>query len=129
MLASALAARLTIDRALEPLASVTAIATQITRASDLQRRLPVGDLADDEIGELVQAFNQTLERLEVLFTAQQRFMADVSHDLRTPLTVIKGNAGLLRKMKQIDQELLLEIEREVDRLTRMVEELLLLAQV
>ena len=129
MLASALAAGLIIDRALEPLASVTAIATQITRASDLQRRLPVGDLAEDEIGELVLAFNETLERLEVLFTTQQRFMADVSHDLRTPLTVIKGNAGLLRKMKQIDQELLLEIEREVDRLTRMVEELLLLAQV
>jgi signal transduction histidine kinase len=52
----------------------------------------------------------------------------VSHELRTPLTVIKGNVGLLRRMGVGDEESLGSIEAEVDRLTRLVGDLLLLAQ-
>ncbi len=82
----------------------------------------------DEIGEFINAFNQTLGRLEKLFSAQRRFMADVSHELRTPLTVINGNVGLMRRMRQVDEESLASIEDEVERLTRLVGDLLLLAQ-
>ena len=60
--------------------------------------------------------------------SQQRFLADVSHELRTPLTVIKANADLLRMMNKIDLESLNSIKDETDRLTRMVGDLLLLAQ-
>ena len=73
-------------------------------------------------------FNQTLVRLERLFNAQRRFLADVSHELRTPLTVIKGNVGLMRIMHTFDEESLDSIESEVDRLTRLVGDLLLMAQ-
>jgi signal transduction histidine kinase len=83
---------------------------------------------NDEIGEVILTFNQTLVRLERLFTAQRRFLADVSHELRTPLTVIKGNVGLMRMMKELDEESLTSIESEVDRLTRLVGDLLMMAQ-
>ena len=80
------------------------------------------------MGQLIAAFNQTLGRLENLFNTQRRFLADVGHELRTPLTVIKGNVDLMRRMNTMDQESLESIVSEVDRLTRMVGDLLLLAQ-
>jgi signal transduction histidine kinase len=113
---------------LSPLGVITQVATQIIRADDLSRRIPVATQRDDEVGQLIQAFNQTLERLENLFNAQRRFLADVSHELRTPLTVIKGNVGLMRKFGEMDDESLSGIESEVDRLTRLVGDLLLLSQ-
>lgn len=128
VLVSALISWWIIGRALAPLETMTRIATQVTRADDLQRRIPLHGSPEDEVGQLIQAFNQTLERLEKLFSTQRRFLADVSHELRTPLTVIKGNVGLLRRMGCADPESLDSIEQEVDRLTRLVGDLLLLAQ-
>ncbi len=128
VLVSALISWLIIGHALAPLETMTRIATQVTRADDLQRRIPLQGSAEDEVGQLIQAFNQTLERLEKLFSTQRRFLADVSHELRTPLTVIKGNVGLLRRLGGADSEALDSIEQEVDRLTRLVGDLLLLAQ-
>jgi two-component system, OmpR family, sensor kinase len=115
-------------QALAPLEKATETALSITKADDLSRRIPNPEHSQNEVGILITAFNQTLDRLEQLFTAQKRFVADVSHELRTPLTVIKGNVGLVRKMKKPDEESLQSIESEVDRLTRMVGDLLLLAQ-
>jgi two-component system OmpR family sensor kinase len=115
-------------RSLSPLESVTQTALQITRADDLSRRIPYQGPTDDEIGQLIDAFNQTLGRLEHLFLTQRRFVADVGHELRTPLTVIKGNITLMRKIGCSDEESLSSVEDEVDRLTRMVGDLLLLAQ-
>lgn len=125
---SGLAAWMVTGRELAPLEMVTNVATQITKADDLSRRIPLNRTPDDEVGRLIQAFNDTLERLEQLFNRQRRFLADVSHELRTPLTVIKGNVGLIRKVGEADEESLQGIEQEVDRLTRMVGDLLLLAQ-
>ena len=115
-------------RSLSPLKSVTQTALQITRADDLSRRIPYQGPTDDEIGQLIDAFNQTLGRLENLFHTQRRFVADVGHELRTPLTVIKGNIALMRKMGCSDEESLNSVEDEVDRMTRMVGDLLLLAR-
>jgi two-component system OmpR family sensor kinase len=127
MLLSGVAAWVMTGRALAPLSTMTQVATQITRADDLSRRISLPKRSDDEVGELIGAFNATLERLEQLFNMQRRFLADVSHELRTPLTVIKGNVGLVRKFG-VDEESLSSIENEVDRLTRMVGDLLLLAK-
>ena len=127
MLLSGVAAWVMTGRALAPLSTMTQVATQITRADDLSRRISLPSRSDDEVGELIGAFNATLERLEQLFNMQRRFLADVSHELRTPLTVIKGNVGLVRKFGT-DEESLSSIENEVDRLTRMVGDLLLLAK-
>ena len=129
ILLSSLAAWVAIGRALEPLSTMAQIASHITRADDLQYRIPLsGTRPDDEVGILIRVFNQTLERLENLFNTQRRFLTDVSHELRTPLTVIKGNISLIKKLKQADEESLAVIDSEVDRLTRLVGNLLLLAQ-
>ncbi|HSG24895.1 MAG TPA: HAMP domain-containing sensor histidine kinase [Anaerolineales bacterium] len=118
----------TAHSALIPLATVTQIASEITRADDLSLRIPQERTPPDEVGQLIQAFNETMERLEHLFNAQRRFLADVSHELRTPLTVLQGNAGLMRKMGEFDLVAIDSMSKEIARLTRMVEDLLLMAQ-
>jgi len=125
---AAVSSWLAIGQALSPLATVTATAMQISQTDDLSRRIPFRGSDQDEIGRLITAFNETLERLEQLFSSQQRFLADVSHELRTPLTVIKGNVDLMRKIGTADEESLLGIEEEADRLTRLVGDLLLETQ-
>ncbi len=114
-------------RALAPLERISRTAMQITRAEDLALRIPYQG-PDDEVGQLIAAFNDTLERLESLFNTQRQFISDVSHELRTPLTVIKGNLDLLRRMDCIEEEEFDSINEEVNRLTRMVQDLLLIAQ-
>jgi signal transduction histidine kinase len=128
MAVAGLAGWISTNQALTPLEAVTQTALQITRADDLSRRIPYQGPPDDEVGQLINAFNQTLSRLENLFNTQRRFLADVGHELRTPLTVIKGNVDLMRRMNCTDEEAMESIENEVDRLTRLVGDLLLLAQ-
>jgi heavy metal sensor kinase len=125
---TALVALTTLRAALRPLGQVTETALQITRADDLSRRIPLTGPPTGEVGKLIVAFNDTLERLENLFETQRRFLADVSHELRTPLTAIRGNVDLIRRMGKADPESLEAITSEVDRMTRMVRDLLFLAQ-
>lgn len=125
---AALVGMTTAQTALRPLGQVTETALQITRADDLSRRIPLTSPPTGEVGQLILAFNDTLERLETLFETQRRFLADVSHELRTPLTAIRGNVDLIRRMGEPDPESLEAITSEVDRMTRMVQDLLLLAQ-
>lgn len=73
------------------------------------------------------AFNETLERLEGLFEMQRRFLDDVSHELPTPPTTIRRNIDLIRRMGEVDPLSLDAITSEVDRMTRLVRDLLLLA--
>jgi two-component system, OmpR family, sensor kinase len=131
LLAVAMAAAVgwtTAGTALRPLDQVTSTALQITRADDLSRRIPLDGPPTDEVGRLVEAFNETLERLEGLFITQRRFLADVSHELRTPLTAIRGNIDLIQRLGKADPESLEAITSEVDRMTRLVRDVLLLAQ-
>lgn len=110
-----------------PLEDMAVVARQISRADDLSRRVPDTG-RDDEIGDLTKAFNQTLARLENLFRTQQRFLADVSHELRTPLTTIQGNVDLMRRMSMADPMFLDDMQIELERMTRLVNDLLLLAR-
>ena len=110
-----------------PLEDIASVAGQITRADDLSRRVP-GSERGDEIGDLARSFNQTLERVERLFRSQQRLLADVSHELRTPLTAIRGNVDLMRRMGEVDWTSLDIIHDEIERMTRLVSDLLLLAR-
>jgi len=128
ILIAGLASWISTWQALSPLEDVTETALQITRADDLSRRIPYTGPPNDEVGQLIHAFNQTLGRLENLFNTQRRFLADVGHELRTPLTVIKGNIDLMRRMKELDEESMESIESEVERMTRLVGDLLLLSQ-
>ena len=114
--------------ALRPIDQVTETALKISRADDLSRRIPVSAPPTSEDGRLIMAINETLERLEDLFHTQRRFLADVSHELRTPLTAIRGNVDLIRHTGEADIESLNAITDEVDRMTRLVGDLLLLAK-
>src|SRR5215216_7373676 len=71
VLFSGIAVWLTIGPTLKPLGAITETVEQINRADDLSRRIPYSGPEEDEIGSMVSSFNQTLERLEALFTSQQ----------------------------------------------------------
>ncbi len=114
-------------RALKPVDQITRTAMAIYRAENLDQRVSV-PRTNDEIAQLSRAFNEMLDRLKQLFDAQQRLVADVSHEMRTPLTVIRGNVDLLRAMGCADQESLDALTRESERMTRLVSDLLLLSQ-
>lgn len=116
------------SRALKPLAVMTRTAMQINRADDLSRRILVDTQRNDEVTRLSVAFNESMERLERLFNTQRRFLADVSHELRTPLTTVRGNVDLIRRLGEADPESLDAIAGETDRMARLVDNLLLLAQ-
>src|SRR5688572_27337350 len=128
IVSAALIGWLAAHRALQPLEIITETALQITRADDLSRRIPMPEAPQGEVGRLGMAFNESLERLERLFNTQRRFLADVSHELRTPLTAIRGNVDLLRRMGGADPTSLDAIQSETDRMSRLVGNLLLLAQ-
>ncbi len=117
--------------ALRPIDQITQTALAISHTEDLSRRLEmVGP--QDEVGRLAATFNEMLSRLEALFHTQRRFIADVSHELRTPLTTIQGNVDMLGRGAADDpqarQEVVGTIESEVARMSRLVSDLLLLAQ-
>ncbi|NLE52794.1 MAG: HAMP domain-containing protein, partial [Chloroflexi bacterium] len=113
-------------RALRPIDAIAQAAKQITAADDLSRRIPYTG-PPDELGQLTHIFNNTLERLERLFNVQRRFVADVSHEMRTPLTTILGNVDLMRRMGP-DEQAMTAIAGEARRMSRLVEDLLLLAK-
>ncbi|HEY9855708.1 MAG TPA: ATP-binding protein [Stenomitos sp.] len=118
-------------RALRPVASITSEVRAWT-PQDLDRRLSVGPPPHDEIDELALTFNALFDRLQVSFDAQRRFVADASHELKSPLTSIRGHLQLLqRRPEATGDQRTTWIQtglREVDRLTRLVNELLDLAR-
>ena len=80
-------------RVLKPVEEITTVAREI-QASDLSRRIDL-DGPDDELTRLANTFDGMLERLDRAFTSQRRFLADTSHDLRTPLAVIRSNVEVV----------------------------------
>jgi heavy metal sensor kinase len=117
--------------ALVPIDRMTQTARGIASAGDLTQRIERPGTAD-EVGRLAATFNEMLARIEELFRAQQRFVADVSHELRSPLTAIRGNLDLLRRgafeNESERDESLRAIDSEAERMQRMVQDLLLLAR-
>lgn len=116
-------------RALRPVDTIT-LAAQRIAAGDLTQRLAVPP-SSDEIGRLVATFNDMIARLDASFKEVRRFSADASHELRTPLTVLKGETELaLRRPRPAeDYRLVLESSlEEIDRMTRIVDELLFLSR-
>ena len=113
-------------RLLAPLRTLRETADEITD-TDLSRRLPV--TGNDDITALTRTVNGMLDRLESAFVGQRQFLDDAGHELKTPLTVLRGHLELLDigSPEEIAEtrELLLE---EVDRMSRLVGDLILLAK-
>jgi heavy metal sensor kinase len=117
-------------RALVPVSRITQTAQDIETSSDLRQR--VGYLGPgDEIGELANTFDHMIEHLDRVFQSQKYFVADASHELRGPLTVIRGNLDLLkRKLGEEERRRSLKaIERESIRMSKIVDDLLLLTEI
>ncbi len=133
----ALASRKVITVGLRPLATVEETAERIAEG-DLTARLP--DIKPNtEVGRLVNTLNMMLGRIEESFAARvdsesklRRFVADASHELRTPITAIRGFAELHRQGavtgEEKTKELIGRIENESKRMGSLVEDLLLLAR-
>lgn len=86
----------------------------------------------DEIGDLLKMYNTMMNELQISFTKQQQFVADASHELRTPIQAIEGHLSLLKRWGKDDPEILEEsIDTslmEIARMRKMIEELLELAR-
>ncbi len=116
-------------RVLAPVGAMADTARRIT-AESLDARLPVANSAD-EFGRLAGVFNETLSRLDAAFEQLRRFTADASHELGTPLTAIRsvGEVALQRSLTTEGyREVIGSMLEEVDRLARLVENLLLLTR-
>ena len=126
-------------RVLRPLAGIVATARAIaastargTRLGNLRQRVsrPRGH---DEMAQVVDTFNEMLAFLESASQTQRRFVDDASHELRAPLTTIRGNLAFLqRHLNELPPEersaMLADVHEEALRLAKLVEELLLLAR-
>jgi two-component system, OmpR family, sensor kinase len=110
---------------LRPLRELTDAARSIDER-DWSRRIPVG--GDDEIAELGRTFNSMLDRLEQAFATQRRFIDDAGHELRTPITVIRGNLELMGDDAEERAQTVALVTDELDRMARIVDDLLVLAK-
>ena len=121
--------RITVRRSLAPVVDVAATAEKIESGSDLGRRVGY-DGPMDEIGRLATTFDRLVERLDGAFQSQKHFVSDASHELRSPLTVLQGNLGFLKREIGEDERLesIHEMELEIMRMSRIVNDLLVLAE-
>jgi heavy metal sensor kinase len=115
-------------RATRPVQMITRTAQEISE-TDLHRRL--NQQRRDELGELAITFDRMLDRLEGAFERQRQFTADASHELRTPLSIIGTEAERVLQRQHTSDEYIQTLEiihQENQRMTRMVNDLLILAR-
>jgi signal transduction histidine kinase len=116
--------------ALAPMTTMATQADTLTSRST-EWRLP-GATTTDELGSLARAFNRLLDRLSAVLRLQRQFMADASHELRTPVSVIQTAAEVTLQRETREsweyRDALAIISEQSTRLTRMVEDMLVLAR-
>jgi len=114
----------------KPINDISDMTERIT-SNNLSERLPVAK-GEDELIRLSKLINGALERLEISFDNQKKFISNISHELRTPVAVIKGYLDIYRHMGHQDEELVEEaisaIEEENENIRKMIEKLLFLAR-
>jgi signal transduction histidine kinase len=117
-------------RVLKPVGEITTVAREI-QASDLSRRIAL-EGPDDELRRLADTFDEMLQRLDTAFSSQRQFLADTSHDLRTPLTIIRSNIELVAGDLGADlgdwQRAGEVIARNVEKMSKMIQDLLAAAR-
>ena len=127
---AAIAGYLLTRRSLSPVIAMTEHASRMGTTT-LHERLPVPN-ASDEYGQLATVINGLLARIESAFEQQRRFMADASHELRTPIAIVRGEADIALAMPDRPhdeyREALSVVRAESRRLSRIVHDLFLLAR-
>ena len=130
LIAASAAAWFMADRAFEPMHALTDQLEAITDGRSLHRRLPP-DLDNDEVGRLTTTLNAMLSRLELSFAALRRFTADASHELKTPLAVLRADVERAMHPRTSKDERMVALEealQEVTRMSDLVDSLLTLAR-
>jgi signal transduction histidine kinase len=122
---ASLLAWLAAGRVLAPLRLLSQTARSISE-SNLTERIPVRGSGD--IAELAVTFNDMMDRLESTFNSQRQLLNDVGHELRTPITIIRGHLELMGSTPEERQETLDIVLDELDRISRFINELMLLAK-
>ncbi len=116
-------------KALRPVQEIAKMAEAIT-ASRLNERLPEPG-TNDEIGEMTVTLNRMMDRLQASFEQSRRFASDASHELKTPLTIIRGEVEAALRSGDLPpsaERMMVNIQEETGRLVHIVEGLLLLSQ-
>lgn len=127
LLLALILAWLAIGRVLSPLELLTETARSIKDFDQsLNRRISIRGA--DEIAELTATFNEMLDRLQASFSSQREFINDASHEFQTPITVIRGNLEMLSQSLGQHDEAIDLMHDELDRMSRLVDDLLLLAR-
>ncbi|MGH2631120.1 MAG: sensor histidine kinase [Actinomycetota bacterium] len=111
-------------RVVAPIGGFTRTARSITD-SDLNRRIDVK--GTDEVALLAETFNDMLDRLEEAFTTQRQFVDDAGHELRTPITIVRGHLELMSNDPNDRAETLTLVMGELARMDRIVNDLLFLS--
>jgi two-component system, OmpR family, sensor kinase len=113
-----------------PLRNLVDTAETIASTDDVTRRVPISVDADKEITRTALAFNALMDRVEHLLEIAKQLLADTSHELRNPLTVLMTDLDLLREelTKEQKDEVISEAQSTVRRLNRLVSDLLLLSR-
>lgn len=117
---------LAVGRVLAPLRALGSTARAVGSGDDLTRRIDVH--GHDEIAELARTFNGMLDRLDAAFAIQREFVSDAGHELRTPITIIRGHLELLEDDPIERRRTVAVVTDELDRMSRFVEDLLTLAK-
>lgn len=115
-------------RILAPVRLVRSTAAQLTE-EDLTQRIPVD--GKDDVAALAETFNSMLDRIERAFAGQRQFVDDAGHELRTPITIIRGHLevmGTATETAAEREQTVRLVTDELDRMSRIVEDLLLLAK-
>ncbi|MEO5568500.1 MAG: HAMP domain-containing sensor histidine kinase [Gemmatimonadaceae bacterium] len=118
------------DQTFEPMHDLTEQLEAITDGRSLHRRLPPGS-ENDEVGRLTTTINAMLSRLELSFAALRRFTADASHELKTPLAVLRADVERAMHPRTTREDKLIALEESLQEVTRMsdlVDSLLTLAR-
>jgi signal transduction histidine kinase len=113
-------------RVLAPVRQLTETTQSITAARQLDRRIEVA--GSGELSRLAETINEMLERLQQAFKSQATFINDASHELRTPLTIVRGHLQLLDDDPGEAAKTMVLVMDELNRMGRIVDELLLLAR-
>ncbi|HWI94471.1 MAG TPA: ATP-binding protein [Solirubrobacterales bacterium] len=131
LVAALLAGYLLAARTASPLRQFAQTASEID-AGDLTPRLQSGPGDAAELRILADAFNNMLDRLDRAFARQRQFVSDASHELRSPLTAIRGQLEVLARQEQPSAQEVRRVEttalREMGRVERLVEDMLSLAR-
>lgn len=125
VLISLLLAWFVTGRLFEPVRELAIAARNINETDLTQRLSPQGS---GELADLSQIFNAMMDRLEHSFNSQRRFVNDAGHELRTPITIVRGHLELMGKDPKEQEETIELVMDELDRMSRLVKDMITLTQ-